>query len=139
MTTTEPSTIPSIPFWPSRLPSAAWLTWLPTDRSHHRPPGGHRECGQPGCREYQGNYYNGSSESDLIKDDTMYLCRIGNDWFTGTFSRVWFGWSFNGWVNPNGIQLNAIWLVYRIDGLPDGPEIHEWKPPRTPKPEDDDE
>lgn len=34
-----------------------------------------------------------------IDSKKIYLCLIGKNYFVGTFHRVWFGWSFNGWYN----------------------------------------
>ena len=41
---------------------------------------------------------------DIQKGKT-YLCKIYGKWFFGTFSRQWFGWSFNGWYNH--LQFDA--------------------------------
>ena len=39
---------------------------------------------------------------------SQYLCLIGTQFFAGTFTKVWFGWSFNGWTpNPVGLQFDA--------------------------------
>ena len=37
------------------------------------------------------------SDHPDIKEDQQYLCRIDGKWFAGTFSRQWFGWSFDDW------------------------------------------
>lgn len=33
-----------------------------------------------------------------IRTDTDYLCKIGERWYAGEFSKQWFGWSFDGWL-----------------------------------------
>jgi len=37
-----------------------------------------------------------------IKADskTSYLVKYANHWYAGTFCKVWFGISFDGWVAP---------------------------------------
>lgn len=40
-----------------------------------------------------------------IKVKKRYLCKIGSEYFCGYFSRVWFGWSFDGWYNH--LQFDA--------------------------------
>ena len=42
------------------------------------------------------------NECPGIKADckTPYLIRYGGHWFAGTFSKVWFGISFDGWYAP---------------------------------------
>lgn len=41
-----------------------------------------------------------------IQKGKKYLCLIGNEYFAGRFSRVWFGWTFRGWYNPH-LQFDA--------------------------------
>lgn len=37
-----------------------------------------------------------------------YLALIDGEYFTGKFSRQWYGWNFDGWnYNPAGLQFDA--------------------------------
>jgi hypothetical protein len=36
-----------------------------------------------------------------------YLCLINNQYFAGKFSKEWYGLSFNGGINPVGLQFDA--------------------------------
>ena len=49
-----------------------------------------------------------SQEHDCpgIHPKRSYLCKIGGRWFAGTFSRVWFGLSFEGWYDTP-LQFDA--------------------------------
>lgn len=41
-----------------------------------------------------------------IHQGRYYLAKIDDGYFAGTFSRVWFGWTFHGWINRVGLQLD---------------------------------
>lgn len=41
-----------------------------------------------------------------ISSRKQYLAKIGGQFFAGKFSRVWFGWSFDGWVGGQFLQLD---------------------------------
>jgi len=42
-----------------------------------------------------------------IKAGPQYLCQIDGKWFMGEFSREWYGWNFEGWLNDSGLQFDA--------------------------------
>lgn len=48
----------------------------------------------------------GHKHPDLNSTDN-FLCLIGERWFFGTFSELWYGWSFNGWLNRTGLQYDT--------------------------------
>lgn len=59
-----------------------------------------------------------SSKDDRISADKNYLVGIWGEWYFGTFTEVWYGWSFNNW-GTSGMQLNHIdGPVYEVVGLP---------------------
>lgn len=74
----------------------------------------------------------GGNTNDQIQPATIYLVRVDQTWLTrsgwylGTFSKLPYGWSFNG-VYSAGLQLNGIQAVYAIDLAPlGGPApVHE--------------
>ena len=43
-----------------------------------------------------------------------YLGKFHKMWYGGKFNKMWYGWNFDGWVNPIGIQLNAIEELYEV-------------------------
>lgn len=59
--------------------------------------------------------------SDKLTVGPTYLCRIFGKLYAGTFTKQWYRLSFNGWINPAGIQYDppgtnssswdAIWLI----------------------------
>ena len=51
---------------------------------------------------------------DIIPNSRAYLCRIYGSWFVGSFSRQWYGLSFNDW-GTSGIQLDHIDALFLID------------------------
>lgn len=127
------------------------------DRSHYPPPGGHVECGRDSClasellvkehhekyysnvRTWKPSFYNGSSESTVIREDRKYLVYIDSEWMDsggwhmGSFSRQHYGWNFWPW-GTSGIQLSGIWLVYEIIGGLPTEDLHDPNRP-APKPE----
>lgn len=54
-----------------------------------------------------------SSESSHIDSRKRYRVRIEGRWYEGSFSKQWFGWSFDG-TGSSGVQLNLIDEVYEI-------------------------
>jgi len=42
-----------------------------------------------------------------INDDSQYLCLIGEEFYAGTFSQEWFGWTFKPQWGHNCIQFDA--------------------------------
>lgn len=54
-----------------------------------------------------------SSESRLINPRRRYRVMIDGKWQEGTFSKQWFGWSFDG-GGAKGVQLNLIDQVFEI-------------------------
>lgn len=41
-----------------------------------------------------------------IRSNRQYLALIGGEFFAGRFSSQWYGWSFDGWINDAGLQLD---------------------------------
>ena len=54
-----------------------------------------------------------SSESSHLDSRKQYKVKIEGKWYTGNFSKQWFGWKFEGYGN-SGMQLNMIDQVYEI-------------------------
>ncbi len=54
-----------------------------------------------------------SSESSQIDSRRRYHVRIDGRWYTGSFSRQWFGWRFDDY-RTSGLQLNLIEQVFEI-------------------------
>ena len=49
----------------------------------------------------------GSNHPDINSKDT-YLCLIDGEYFVGRFSKQWYGWNFEGWINTEaGLQFDA--------------------------------
>lgn len=48
-----------------------------------------------------------SSRDSRISSKKSYLVKIYGRWYAGTFSKQWYGWSFNNW-GFSGIQLDSI-------------------------------
>jgi hypothetical protein len=61
------------------------------------------------------------SKDDRIRAGQTYFARIHGEWFFGTFSEQWYGWSFNDW-GTSGIQLDCIEDLYAVDVSPLGVE-----------------
>lgn len=60
----------------------------------------------------------GSNHPD-IKNSIYYLVKIYGNLYAGTFSKQWYGWSFNNW-GVSGIQLNStgiedVWQIVNGD------------------------
>jgi hypothetical protein len=61
-----------------------------------------------------------SNHPDIKADNkTPYLIKYDGEWFAGTFEKVWFGISFNGWHAPlqfdtPGYNSSDWQEVYRI-------------------------
>ena len=54
------------------------------------------------------------SKDARIKQDARYFAKIHGSWFFGTFSKQWYGWSFDDW-GESGIQLDSIEDLYEVD------------------------
>jgi hypothetical protein len=65
---------------------------------------------------------------DINSKDT-YLCLIDGRYFTGKFSKVWFGWSFDGWHNDlqfdaPGWNSSGWQQIWKLDGPQPGKVQH---------------
>ena len=54
------------------------------------------------CSMKEGGYH----EHSDISSKKQYLAKIGGRFFAGTFSREWYGWTFDGWCGVSGMQLD---------------------------------
>ena len=45
-----------------------------------------------------------SAKHPDIKEGQLYLVKYDEGWYVGRFSKVWFGWSFNGWYAHLGLN-----------------------------------
>lgn len=68
------------------------------------------------CANFHAGYVQRSSGSqdDRILTGQTYFAKIHGNWFLGTFSKQWYGWSFNNW-GRSGMQLNLIEDLYEVD------------------------
>ena len=57
---------------------------------------------------------NNTNHHDEIDENHHYIAIVNKLPYLGTFQKVWYGWSFQGWVNPAGIQLNGIHELYEV-------------------------
>lgn len=48
-----------------------------------------------------------------ITERGRYRVKIYGQWHVGTFSRQWYGWSFDNW-GTSGIQLDSIQEVWKV-------------------------
>ena len=46
-----------------------------------------------------------ASTHPQINGKDSYLCLIGSNFYAGKFSKVWFGWHFDGWLDV-GMQYD---------------------------------
>jgi hypothetical protein len=66
---------------------------------------------------------------DINSKDT-YLCLIDGKYFTGTFSSVWYGWSFNGWhgvglqFDPPGTNASGWQQIWKLEAPKVGKVVH---------------
>ena len=72
-----------------------------------------------------------SSESGHINPRRKYRVRVDGKWYEGSFSKKWFGWSFEGGGLPE-TQLNLIDQVYEI--VEERPEKKPMNPRRVDPP-----
>lgn len=47
------------------------------------------------------------SDHPDISSRKTYLALIGGEFFAGGFSRQWYGWNFDGWINDVGLQFDT--------------------------------
>jgi hypothetical protein len=58
------------------------------------------------------NHFN--TNDDISENiNSLYFCKIYNYWYSGKFSKKWYGLNFDNW-GTSGIQLSSINSVYRI-------------------------
>lgn len=55
-----------------------------------------------------------TNHHDEIVENRHYIAIIYGLSYLGKFNKMWYGWNFDGWVNPIGIQLNGIEELYEI-------------------------
>jgi hypothetical protein len=54
------------------------------------------------------------SRHSEVAEGRLYLGMVGGRLFVLRPVAVWYGWSMDGWVNPAGIQLDAVERLWEI-------------------------